>query len=465
MSHWLWLGAMMLVALALLLWPLLRRADTGFARRDYELSVYRAQLEELERERARGLLGEAEAGAARLEIQRRMLAVDADRGKRRTPADRSRARRPAAAALLILFPALSAALYWQLGSPALPGQPFAERREVAAENSPGADLPSVESMIARLEDRLATDPEDVEGWFRLGGAYALTGAYGRAADAYRRAIDLRDDAPALHAALAEALTMASDGIVTEPARQALERALELDPQDPRARFYQGLELAQRGEQQGALDVWVRLAEDSPADAPWRPVLRERVAMLADDMGLDPEAVLPAPPEPGAADGADADQARAIENMAPEERSAMIRDMVEGLAARLEQQPDDVEGWRMLARSYGALGQPARAAEASAQAASLAPDDLAVQRDHADALLALQSPEEPLAPALVEQMRRVHALDRADPEALFFLGKAALERDEAGEARAYWQQLLAVLPQDAPERGQIERMVNQLEATD
>jgi cytochrome c-type biogenesis protein CcmH len=265
------------------------------------------------------------------------------------------------------------------------------------------------------------------------------------------------------------LALAAGGIVTQPAHAEIERALELDPKEPRARFYQGLELAQRGEQHQALDVWVRLARDSPADAPWLPALREQATALARDLGLDPADVLPESKAPAvAADEAapprpDAGQARAMADLPPEAQQAAIREMVDGLAARLERQPDDLQGWRMLARSYGVLGEPEKAAEAYEKVARLAPEDLAAQRDYAEALLALQSAGQALAPELVEQMRRVEALDRENPLVLFFLGRAAQERGDVATARDYWQQLLAMLPEDAPERAPIEDLLEQLDA--
>src|SRR5262245_29123062 len=83
MALWLTLGAMTLLAVALVVAPLVRRGGAAAGRRDYDLRVYRAQLAELARERERGVLGDGEADAARLEVQRRMLAADtADRQTR-----------------------------------------------------------------------------------------------------------------------------------------------------------------------------------------------------------------------------------------------------------------------------------------------------------------------------------------------------------------------------------------------
>ena len=90
-------------------------------------------------------------------------------------------------------------------------------------------------------------------------------------------------------------------------------------------------------------------------------------------------------------GPTADQMAAAETMSPEQRQEMVRSMVDGLAARLEQQPDDIEGWRMLGRSWAVLGDPAKSAEAYAQVARRLPDDVRAQVDYATALLARAEP--------------------------------------------------------------------------
>ena len=157
--------------------------------------------------------------------------------------------------------------------------------------------------------------------------------------------------------------------------------------------------------------------------------------------------------------------RELQSRPPEEQAEMIRGMVAGLAARLEQQPDDVEGWRMLARSYRTLGDSAQAAEAAQQVARLLPDDAAAQIDYGEALLALHDAEQPLTPALVEQWRRVAALDEGNPQALFVLGRAAAEAGEVARARELWQRLLDAMPADAPQRAQLQGLLDQLGAGD
>ena len=134
-------------------------------------------------------------------------------------------------------------------------------------------------------------------------------------------------------------------------------------------------------------------------------------------------------------------------------------MVDGLAARLEEQPDDLEGWRMLGRSYQVLGEPQKAAEAYRQVAQALPDDLAAQLDYGDALLA--AAPDALSPAAEQQMRRVLELDPHNPAALFHLGQAAAEAGDAAAAREHWQRLIAQVPADAPEHAQLQRLIDQL----
>jgi cytochrome c-type biogenesis protein CcmH len=543
MGLWLAIGAMTLLAVGLVVAPLVRRGGPAAGRRDYDLRVYRAQLAELARERERGVLGDPEADAARLEVERRMLAADAvDRQTRAAPSAGGR-NWVSAAVLLIALPALAWALYSQLGSPSQSAAPFASRAAERAQRAGGqATQPPVETMIARLEEQQARSPDDPDASLRLGQAYALAGQFERAAVTYRAAIARHPEVGALHSALGEALVMSSGGIVGQEAGGAFKQTLELDPGDPRARFYTGLAQLQGGERQAALDTWVGLIEDTPGDAPWLPDLREQAAALATDLGLDPARALPPGPPAGATaadraaaarleaqleehpkdyegwirlarawarlgdearardalahgaqaypgapfvqqqlqaaatelgleskDGArarggpTAEQMEAAETTPPKQRQEMIRGMVDGLAARLEHQPDDIEGWRMLGRSWAVLGDPAKSAEAYAQVARRLPDDLAAQVDYATALLAQQSLNQPPSPEVVAQLQQVLKLDGDNPIALFHLGRAAAANGDTGTATRHWQRLLAHLPANAPVRPQLERLIKNLQA--
>src|SRR5690606_31367180 len=145
------------------------------------------------------------------------------------------------------------------------------------------------------------------------------------------------------------------GTVPPEAVAAFERALALAPQEPRARYYLGLAARQAGRREEAMTRWLALESESPPDAPWRNAVAERIAALAAEMGLD-EAEL-AKRRAAAAEealpparGPEAAEVEAAQSMSADERAGMIRGMVEGLAARLEKEPGDADGWTRLARS-------------------------------------------------------------------------------------------------------------------
>ncbi|WP_332308123.1 tetratricopeptide repeat protein, partial [Elstera litoralis] len=143
--------------------------------------------------------------------------------------------------------------------------------------------------------------------------------------------------------------------------------------------------------------------------------------------------------------------------------AMIRGMVEGLAARLEQTPDDLAGWQRLARAREVLGESEAAIAAHRQIVRLAPQSV-------DALLGLArvlfppsaTLAGPVPPEFYALMRRVLALDPNQPEALWFAGLDAAQQGNKPEALAHWRHLLALLPNDAPPRQQLLQEIERLQ---
>ena len=109
-------------------------------------------------------------------------------------------------------------------------------------------------------------------------------------------------------------------------------------------------------------MWLALAADTPADAAWRGDLEALIRQAAGMLDVEPGVLPQRPSLADAPTGPTADDVAAAADMSPEERMEMIRGMVEGLAARLEENPDDAQGWRRLARSYAVLGEAEKAAE-------------------------------------------------------------------------------------------------------
>ena len=372
------------LALAILLVPLLMRRHTAASRESYNLAVYRDQLAEIERDAARGLLTPEQSEAAHAGIGRRILALPPSSAASTSMSSRSVA---VGAIAVIAVPFAAWLLYARLGAPALPDQPFAVRTPVAKATA-GIEHIDLGEAVAKIAAHLKEHPEDLRGWLLLGRTELTLGQYAEAVDAYRHAADLSGHRADIMGDWGEAQVLATDGTVTPAAREAFEAALADKENAPRARYYLALAKSQQGDAKGALQGWVDLAADAPADAEWLPLVQQRIAEAAAKLGLDPASLKTSSGMPSQA--AVAATAQASAGAAPEERRAMILAMVGNLAARLEQQPDDVEGWARLGRSYMVLNEPQKARDAYAHAVKLKPDDASLQQAYAEASRAAEA---------------------------------------------------------------------------
>ncbi|MDV4179042.1 c-type cytochrome biogenesis protein CcmI [Rhizobium brockwellii] len=358
MLFWILVAALTAALAVILLYPLLRGAKAADNIRAGEAAVYRDQLRELDRDLDGGLITPEEADYARAEIGRRLIAVSADEPAQ-TPKP-ARHHRFTEAFVLLVLPVLGLCLYLTTGRPDLPSQPLEARLE-----NPGND---VAVLITKAERHLAVNPDDGKGWDVLAPIYFRTMRVNDAQLAYRNAIRLLGPSPVRLDGLAETLMAVSDGVVTEEARQVLEQSLTLEPDNPRARFYIALSMEQAGRPNEARQAFETLAKQSPADAPWLPLVNEHIAMNGGaKAGADPAAPganLAAPGGNPAAPGNPTQQdVAAAETMNAGDRQQMIRGMVESLDAKLSEDPNNFEGWMRLVRSYAVLNDKDRAAGA------------------------------------------------------------------------------------------------------
>ena len=310
MTIWLILIAMTLAVMAALLVPVFARRGEAMDRAGYDRAVFRDQLSELDRDMARGVIGVAEANAARNEISRRLLQA--------VPRNLKHSSAPWVAALSVLMiPAVALPLYLQRGNPKFPDVPLAARLDGAIENQ------DFDAMIAKVERHLAGEPVDLQGWTVLAPAYRRLQRWNDAAAAFANIMRLGKATPETIASYGEMLVFANEGMVTAEANRAFSEALKLDPKLPKARYFHGLALKQEGKREEARAMFEQLLTDSPADASWRAAL---------------------------------------------ETELMIGGMVDGLEARLKTDGDDLEGWQRLIRSRIVLGEidKARAALATAR---------------------------------------------------------------------------------------------------
>jgi cytochrome c-type biogenesis protein CcmH len=458
MMVWIALAAMTVAVIAILAAPLLRRGGIVAPRAAHDLEVYREQLAEIERDRARGTLSDAEGEAARAEIARRALAA-ANELPAEAAAPQSSARVwPIAAA--VAAPVAALAFYVGVaGSPGLPGQPFAARP------TPPADTGrQVVQMVETLAARLKENPNDLDGWAMLARSYGQLERNADAVVAWRKVMELSNNADAHAAALAESLVREADGMVTPEARRLFERVKTADPRDPRAGFYLGIAYAQEGDARQALQTWTDLVAASPPDAPWLAAVRERIQRAAAGANIDPASIVPSQQAVAAGQqqrGPSAADVAAIQRMSPEQRTALVRGMVGQLAARLENEPGDLEGWRRLGRAYQVLGETDNARQAWQKAVALAPERADVLAEYGTTLLGDRAPDEKLPAEFVTVMRRVLELDGENGDALWFVGLAELELGNKDAAIALWDKLIGRLPPNSPAYAEIKQQLDKL----
>lgn len=420
--------------------PFLSKSSLEMNDSDSAISVFRDQLDEVDRDLAAGLITEDQRDQAKQEIERRALNAARHMDGGFTMSHRSL---PAVTGIVVIAGAVSFAGYLWTGTPSQPDAPLANRKTEMLEQRAAAG--DINSRIELLIERSKDSPESFDTWWTLAVSYASLGDHASAVEAYRKAANLGGDKPGVLSAYAESMTLANGNKVPDAARLVFQQVMARG-MDVRARYYLALYKAQNQDFDGALTDWADLARDSDPAAPWMAMVRRDIVNMARFTKQDVTQFLPdATPQeisksggslvPGSsdrvaelerslaedahdykgwielaqlraqigdADGALAalDEARARFAAAPfvldrinqaardlgldmiaatpdvagpthedmanaadlsdEERDDMIDGMVAGLAAKLEENPDNPEGWIMLVRSYSVLGHSEKA---------------------------------------------------------------------------------------------------------
>jgi cytochrome c-type biogenesis protein CcmH len=419
------LAAIVFAVTVFVLLPLLRPRSAGPAAGEYDQAVYRDQLRELDRDVGRGVLTEAEAASARLEVQRRLLAASA------MPVRAARTgRSPVVATVVVLIVVGgSVGLYLRMGAPAMPDMPFASR-------TIDTRTEQIAQALVRLKQAAEAEPKNAQAWLNYGRALGELSQWSLAADALKHAIDLGQDNADIMAAYGELLTLSAGGSVVPAARAAFASALAKNPTQQTARYYSALATGQDGNPAKAIEMLQALLADLPADAPERADIALRIADAAKAAGIPAPAL--AAGRPATMPGGDAQQ------------QAMIRGMVDGLAAKLAANPSDLDGWLRLGQAYAVLHEVGKAADAYKHAIALKPGDAAVLQQAAQGMLSNQPATAQITPDELDVLRQLEALTPGQPAVLWYLGLAAAQGGRPGEARAYWGRLVKTLPPDGEE---------------
>ena len=342
MTLWFVFALMTAAAIFAVLLPLGRR---GQPQKDgSEAAVYTDQLIEIDRDVAAGLIGPAEAEAARVEISRRLLAA-ADSQRDPPTVSNIRLRRWAAVIALVGLPVVAAAFYLPLGSPQLGDFPLAQRGRAPDVSQP------LDNLVAQVQAHLEKNPTDGRGWNVLAPVLTRLGRFDEAVLAYHNSITYNGDSAERRADLGEAIAAAAGGVITSEAKAEFERAIAQNADEVKASYFLGLAAEQDGRAAEAASIWRTMLAKAPADAPWRPLVQAALARVGGSTA------------PALSDDAMA----AAKDMNEADRGAMIHGMVDRLAARLKQNGDDVEGWLRLVRAYMVMGDRDKAKSALADA--------------------------------------------------------------------------------------------------
>lgn len=236
------------------------------------------------------------------------------------------------------------------------------------------------ATIEQLRAAAEASKDDAGPWGDLAFAYFGQGQYAEAAAAYRRAVQIAPDEAVLWSALGETLVLASerDPLPAE-ALAAFQKAVALDATDPRARYFLAAKKDLDKDHEGALAAWLDLLADSPQGAPWEADLVRTIEQVGKMNSIDVAARIakaqaarkPALLAPGSGSvagdaaspalrGPSAADVAAAGAMKPSEQRQMAEGMVAQLEARLQREPNNVDGWVMLMRSRMTLGEPAKA---------------------------------------------------------------------------------------------------------
>lgn len=383
------IAALIVIAVCATIINVMRNTDATQAGAQEDVQVYRDQLQEVDRDVARGVLTPEAAERTRLEISRRLLDADKKAGLSHGTGPRMLGM-GLTCGLVALITGIT---YWQIGAPGYPDLPLKSRiaqieearaarpaqaeaeAQVALRPAPIIDNPEVEALVVQLRDILQNRPDDLRGHELLVRHEAGLGNMNAAWNAQHKVINIRgaEAGPDDYATLAELKVLAAGGYVSPEAEAALAQALERDPRNGTARYYYGLMYAQSGRPDLAWPIWRRLMADSTPDAPWLEPIRlqiEEVSALAGDP--TPLDQLPVGVSEG--NGPSAEDIEAASAMSMEERMSMIQGMVQGLGDRLAAEGGPPQDWARLITALGVLGNTDAAAAVYAEAVSVFGED-------------------------------------------------------------------------------------------
>ncbi|MEM9329976.1 MAG: c-type cytochrome biogenesis protein CcmI [Pseudomonadota bacterium] len=319
MGIWLFILILAFLAVALGFSGLWRAGNNPrLGNEELDRELYRAREAEIDHDFELGRIDADAREAAKVEIARKLLRQsDAVAENQSMPASRTLAL---VFASMIFVPVFSLVLYNQIGTPEIPVTSTA----VQTENTE----PTLQELVETAENQLKSNPDDILGWRVIAPVYERFGQFTKAANAYRNMLRIEGNSIETEFKLARVLVLGNENRVPDEALEIFQSHVEQDPDNLLASYFVALAKFQRGEADQARAIWQSILQKAAGDEPWLPLVQVRLNELSAGTS-------------------------ALKGISQTQRE-QIEGMVAGLAARLDEDPDDQEGWEQLVRSYMVL---------------------------------------------------------------------------------------------------------------
>jgi cytochrome c-type biogenesis protein CcmH len=256
-QFWIYAAGLIILAMAFIVLPLLRaRFKTGIDSDELNLSVFKQQLAELDSDLEAGILDNERYEAAKVDLEKELLSDIVDDVSDAAPPLSKGARWMALSALLVPLTALL--LYQLLGSPQIIQRLAEQQAGGGTQAAHTQSRATMEELVRRLAAKLEEQPNNPEGWYMLGRSYMAMNQLPDALKAFERAVQLDSENAGVLLAYAEAIAASSDNDFTGQAAPLVEKAYQLEPENPNALWMTGIGAYQQGDYQTALSRWEKL---------------------------------------------------------------------------------------------------------------------------------------------------------------------------------------------------------------
>jgi cytochrome c-type biogenesis protein CcmH len=302
-AFWVISGILIVVALLFIVPTLLKSRNEKEERVERDavnLTVYRDQLVELEKDLENDILTQEQYNQSRQELQQRMLQDIPDQEEVVIKKSGGFANIAVSTLIVMTFPIAAVYLYLEIGDTRglLPQAQLANATQMqqhpgsSSEATTGHD--NFMSVLDNLITRLNNNPEDVEGWFMLARTYAIMKRYDESASTYATLNEMIPNDPQILSDYADVLAMTNEGSLIGKPAELIAEALSLDPEYPKALALAGTVEYEKKEFNQAAVYWERLLAVIPAESQLAQSVKESIAdaknLAGEEAGIQPAPV-------------------------------------------------------------------------------------------------------------------------------------------------------------------------------